>query len=45
MELGTENVIAEIVAVHSRSDDFMDEWRRDRSHGLLRAVLRLRAIA
>ena len=28
--LGTENVIAEIVAVHSRSDDFMDEWRRDR---------------
>ena len=30
IELGTKNVIAEIIAAHSRSDDFMDEWRRDR---------------
>ena len=30
IELGTKNIIAEIIAAHSRSDDFMDEWRRDR---------------
>jgi 3-hydroxy-3-methylglutaryl CoA synthase len=23
-------VLAEVVATHSRSDDFLDEWRRDR---------------
>lgn len=28
--LGSENVITEIVATYSRSDDFLDEWRRDR---------------
>ena len=28
--IGTDDVIAEIVAVHSRFDDFPDEWRRDR---------------
>lgn len=28
--LGRENVVAEILATYSRSDDFLDEWRRDR---------------
>ncbi len=28
--LGREDVIAEILATHSQSDDFLDEWRRDR---------------
>lgn len=28
--ISREGVIAEIVATHSRSDDFLDEWRRDR---------------
>ncbi len=28
--IGSDNLIAEIIAVHSRSDDFPDEWRRDR---------------
>ena len=28
--VGRENVIAELVAQTSRSDDFIDEWRRDR---------------
>ena len=28
--MSREGVLAEVVATHSRSDDFLDEWRRDR---------------
>jgi hydroxymethylglutaryl-CoA synthase len=28
--ISREGVMAELVATHSRSDDFLDEWRRDR---------------
>jgi 3-hydroxy-3-methylglutaryl CoA synthase/uncharacterized OB-fold protein len=28
--ISREGVVAEVVAMHSRSDDFLDDWRRDR---------------
>ena len=30
VRLGTDDVLAEVIAAGSRSDDFPDEWRRDR---------------